>query len=116
MLFVLCRPQRIGLQILAGHEPGCLGGAAYTAQAEAAALADGVVDQAVVAADAGAVEGAAGTADRPGPAGQVFTQKAFESALTDKTYPGAVGLVVDEQAIVAGNGAGFAFVQPAQRE
>src|SRR5699024_7026404 len=107
---------RIGVHVFGSYEPGRIGSAAYTAQTEPLTLTDSVVNQTTVAANRLAVEGAAADPDRAGTTGDVGAQKTFEIALADKADTGTVGLVVYAQAIAAGDGTDFRFMQFAQRK
>ncbi len=104
--------QRIAREVLGGHEPGRAAGIRAPADAEAAALPDGVALEAAVAAD----HCAPLVLDGAGAPGQPAPHEVAERALADEADPGRIPLVRDRQAALAGQRPHLGLAQLAHRE
>src|SRR5690606_9910069 len=99
MLRALRNDQYIARQILLDHIPGRIASAVDAADAQSLTLADGVVHQAVVLADAVAVD----FLDHAGLRRQITLQAILETAFADKTDPGRILFVVRDQIVFSRN-------------
>ena len=111
-MLALADDQYVTLQILFQHVPGLFAGVLQAADAQPLALADGVVHQAVVAADHLAVGGF----DVAGLGRQVLLEEIAEAAFADEADAGGVLLLGGGQAVLFGDGAHLGLFQFAHRE
>ena len=112
MFSALDNDECIAGYVLGRDKPGRIAGAAQSADAKTAALAQRVAFQPAVAADDGAASGLdrARTPRQPGP------DEFAERALADEADSGRVALVGNRQAALARNGTYFGFPEPADRK
>ena len=99
--------ERVARDVLGAYEPGSAARIRAPANAEAAALPDGVALQAAVAPDHGSLI----VLDRPGASGQPASDEVAERALADETDSGRIPLVRDRQAALAGHPSHLGLVQ-----
>ena len=104
--------EHIATEVLFRHIPGLIAKFTEAADAEALALANGMVHQALMAADLPAIR----CFDIAGLGGQVLFQEVPEFALTDKTDACGVFLVVGHETLLPGNPAHFRFLEFAHGE
>ena len=104
--------QRIAREVLGNHEPGRAAGVGTPADAEAAALPDGVALEPAVAAEHHSLF----ILDRTVASGQPAPNELAEGALADETDPGRVPLVRDRQAALACHPSYLGLAQAPERE
>src|SRR5690348_8887934 len=104
--------QHVRRYVLADHVPRFAAGAVAPADAQAVALAEGVIHHALMLADQLAVR----RTDLAGPGRQVLGQETAEIAFADETDSGGVLLRVGRQRRLAGQLAHAGFLDRAQRE
>lgn len=111
-MLALANDQHVARQVLLQHVPGLFAGVLQAADAQALALADGVVHEAVVAADHLAVGGL----DVAGLGRQVLLEEITETALADEADAGGILLLGGGQAVLFGDGTHLRLLQLAHRK
>ena len=112
MVVALADNQHIALKVLAQHIPGVITGTLQPTDAQPLALADGVIHEAVVAAD----DITFGGFNVAGLSRQVALEEVGEAPLADEADTGRVLLACRGQFILLGNAPDFGFFQLANRK
>ncbi len=107
MVVALADHEHVAGQVLSQHIPGVVTGALQAADTQTLALADGVIHEADVAADHGAIGGL----DLAGLGWQVLLEKVAEAALANEADAGGIFLAGCGQLIALGDAADFRLFQ-----